>query len=96
MRLMRTTPRTTIFVGDQLFTDVWGAKRSGIFSYLTKPIHRCFEYYKENLEDKIIFRILIIPMLILVFLRGYPIVALIVFAFVLLVWIIFAASRSKN
>ena len=45
---------------------------------------------------KIIFRILIIPMLILVFLRGYPIVALIVFAFVLLVRIISAASRSKN
>jgi HAD superfamily phosphatase (TIGR01668 family) len=28
----------TLFVGDQLFTDVWGAKRCGIFSILVKPI----------------------------------------------------------
>ena len=36
---MKTTEETTLFVGDQLFTDVWGAKRTGIFSYLVKPIH---------------------------------------------------------
>jgi len=29
----------TLFVGDQLFTDVWGAKRAGIKSILVKPIH---------------------------------------------------------
>ena len=28
-----------IFIGDQLFTDVWGAKRTGILSCLVKPIH---------------------------------------------------------
>lgn len=28
-----------VFVGDQLFTDVYGAKRSGIYQILVKPIH---------------------------------------------------------
>ena len=39
MELMGTDVNTTIFVGDQLFTDVWGAKRVGISNYLVKPIH---------------------------------------------------------
>lgn len=39
MELMGTAPDTTLFVGDQLFTDVWGAKRAGILTYLVKPIH---------------------------------------------------------
>lgn len=39
MELMHTTPRNTLFVGDQLFTDVWGAKKAGIVTYLVKPIH---------------------------------------------------------
>ena len=29
----------TIFIGDQLFTDVYGAKRTGIRNILVKPIH---------------------------------------------------------
>ena len=28
-----------MFVGDQLFTDVWGAKKAGIRTWLVKPIH---------------------------------------------------------
>lgn len=39
MQRMGTIPQTTLFVGDQLFTDVWGAKKAGIFTYLTNPIH---------------------------------------------------------
>lgn len=39
MELMGTRPETTLFVGDQLFTDVWGAKKAGIRTCLTKPIH---------------------------------------------------------
>lgn len=39
MEMMKTEPATTLFVGDQLFTDVWGAKRTGILTYLVKPIH---------------------------------------------------------
>ena len=39
MERMGTVKETTLFVGDQLFTDVWGAKRTGILSCLVKPIH---------------------------------------------------------
>ncbi len=39
MEQMKTDCSNTLFVGDQLFTDVWGAKRVGITSYLTRPIH---------------------------------------------------------
>ena len=39
MELMKTEKDNTLFVGDQLFTDVWGAKRTGIKSILVKPIH---------------------------------------------------------
>ena len=38
-RLMGTKKSNTIFVGDQLFTDVWGAKRAGIRNILVRPIH---------------------------------------------------------
>lgn len=39
MKMMGTVRENTLFVGDQLFTDVWGAKRMGIRNYLVKPIH---------------------------------------------------------
>lgn len=39
MELMGTDETNTIFIGDQLFTDVYGAKRAGIRSVLVKPIH---------------------------------------------------------
>ena len=39
MRQMNTDASTTVFIGDQLFTDVWGAKRCGIRNILTRPIH---------------------------------------------------------
>ena len=38
MEVMGTTPETTLFIGDQIFTDVWGANRCGIETILTKPI----------------------------------------------------------
>lgn len=38
MKKMGTSERSTMFVGDQLFTDVYGAKRTGIYSILVKPI----------------------------------------------------------
>lgn len=39
MEIMGTDTDNTLFIGDQLFTDVWGAKRTGIGSILVKPIH---------------------------------------------------------
>ncbi len=37
---MGTDRETTLFVGDQLFTDIWGAKRCGIRNILVKPINK--------------------------------------------------------
>lgn len=39
MELLGTDTKNTIFVGDQLFTDVFGAKRAGIRNILVSPIH---------------------------------------------------------
>ena len=34
------SPASVAAVGDQVFTDVWGAKRAGCFAILTKPLHK--------------------------------------------------------
>lgn len=39
MEKMHTTIENTLFVGDQLFTDVWGGNRVGVKTFLVKPIH---------------------------------------------------------
>lgn len=39
MEQLHTDKENTLFVGDQLFTDIWGAKRAGILTYLVKPVH---------------------------------------------------------
>lgn len=58
MKKIGTVCNTTVFVGDQLFTDVWGAKRAGIFSYLVAPIDKQEEIQiiiKRYLEKPILF-----------------------------------------
>ena len=39
MELMNTDRSNTVFVGDQLFTDVYGANRAGIKTILVSPIN---------------------------------------------------------
>lgn len=39
MKLLGTKQSNTLFVGDQIFTDIWGARRTGIFSILLDPIN---------------------------------------------------------
>lgn len=39
MERMKTDRTNTFFVGDQLFTDVWGANRTGLYSILVRPIN---------------------------------------------------------
>ncbi len=58
MTLMGTDKSNTIFVGDQLFTDVWGAKRTGIRNILVKPIHPKEEIqivFKRKLEKIVLY-----------------------------------------
>ncbi|MBP9996001.1 MAG: HAD-IIIA family hydrolase [Lachnospiraceae bacterium] len=37
--IMGTTKDNTVFIGDQIFTDVWGARRAGIKAYMVKYIN---------------------------------------------------------
>jgi HAD superfamily phosphatase (TIGR01668 family) len=39
MEMMGTKKENTVFIGDQLFTDIYGANRTGIRTILVKPIH---------------------------------------------------------
>ncbi len=58
MELMGTDTSNTLFVGDQLFTDVYGARRSGIRSILVKPIYSREEIQivlKRYLERIVLF-----------------------------------------
>ena len=58
MELMGTKIENTLFVVDQLFTDVYGAKRVGIHNILVKPIHPKEEIQivlKRKLEKIVLF-----------------------------------------
>lgn len=39
MEIMGTTKETTMFIGDQIFTDIWGAKKTGIMAVMVRYIH---------------------------------------------------------
>lgn len=67
MKAMGTDVTNTIFIGDQIFTDIWGAKRSGIKAFMVKyidpheeiqiVIKRWFErpvlwMYKKSIKNK--------------------------------------------
>ena len=56
MEEMGTDIRNTLFVGDQLFTDVWGAKRCGIYSILVKPIdkHEEIQIVLKRLLERVV------------------------------------------
>ena len=43
MEQMGTDEASTIFVGDQILTDVWGANRAGIRSVMVKPVKKWHE-----------------------------------------------------
>lgn len=39
MEKMGTDEKSTLFVGDQIFTDVYGANRAGIYGILVRPVN---------------------------------------------------------
>ena len=45
MKLMHTDRTSTVFIGDQIFTDIFGANRTGIPTILVKKIH-----WKEEIQ----------------------------------------------
>ena len=40
MKKMGISAAETLFVGDQIFTDIWGANRAGMDTILTNPVDR--------------------------------------------------------
>jgi HAD superfamily phosphatase (TIGR01668 family) len=57
-KIMGTRIDNTVFVGDQLFTDVYGANRIGMMTYLVKPIHPKEEIqivFKRKLERIVLY-----------------------------------------
>lgn len=58
MEIMDTDKKSTFFVGDQIFTDIFGAKRTGIRSVLVKQISKKEEIQivlKRYLEKIVLF-----------------------------------------
>ncbi len=56
MKMMGTEAATTRCIGDQLFTDLWGAKLSGIGSILVRPIdpHEEIQIVLKRILEKIV------------------------------------------
>lgn len=56
MALMGTGADDTVFVGDQLFTDVFGARRAGLYSILVEPIdpHEEIQIVLKRYLEKIV------------------------------------------
>jgi len=38
LALLKTRETETVMIGDQLFTDIWGAKRAGLYAILVAPV----------------------------------------------------------
>lgn len=58
MEIMGTDLNSTYFIGDQIFTDIYGANRTGIPSILVKPINKKEEFQivlKRKLEKIVLF-----------------------------------------
>lgn len=58
MEILDTDRDSTLFVGDQIFTDIYGAKRAGIRNILVKPIHPKEEIqivFKRKLERIVLY-----------------------------------------
>ena len=40
MKILKTNQKNTLFIGDQIFTDILGAKNAGIKTILVRPIDK--------------------------------------------------------
>lgn len=65
MNLMNTTRENTLFVGDQLFTDIWGANNAKLHSILVKQVAK-----KEEIQ--IVLKRLLEKPILLLYLMKHP------------------------
>lgn len=65
MNLMNTTKENTLFVGDQLFTDIWGANNAKLHSILVKQVAK-----KEEIQ--IVLKRLLEKPILLLYLMKHP------------------------
>ena len=59
MKAMGTMPHATAIVGDQMFTDIWGGNRVGIYTIMVRPLHkREFPYtrYVSRPPERLLLR----------------------------------------
>ena len=58
MKMMGTDEKTTVFIGDQIFTDVWGAKRCKMRNILVMPINpkEEIQIVLKRILEKIVLR----------------------------------------
>lgn len=52
-RRMGLSPAQTACLGDQIFTDVWGANRAGVMSILVEPVDRRSDILRIRLKRKL-------------------------------------------
>lgn len=58
MKMTGTEKENTVFIGDQIFTDIYGANRAGLRNYLVRPINPREEIQivlKRYLEKIVLF-----------------------------------------
>lgn len=56
MRVMGTDENSTVFIGDQIYTDIWGANNAHVTSILTDPLTDREEFWirwKRRLEKPV-------------------------------------------
>lgn len=54
MKKLGTDKSNTLFVGDQIFTDIWGANNAGLYSILVQPIakHEEIQIVLKRIPEK--------------------------------------------
>ena len=54
MKKLGTNKENTLFVGDQIFTDIWGANNAGLHSILVQPIakHEEIQIVLKRIPEK--------------------------------------------
>ena len=53
LKLLEIAPNETVMVGDQLFTDIWGANRAGIYTILIDPVSKKEFWGTRNISRRL-------------------------------------------